>query len=59
MVEELLDRKELLALLRRKAYREGVFTLSSGRESKHYVNCKPVTLNGEGLTTISFMLFFI
>ena len=56
MVEELLDRKELLALLRRKAYREGVFTLSSGRESKHYVNCKPVTLNGEGLTTISFML---
>ena len=56
MVEDLLDRNELLTLLKKNAYRQGVFTLSSGRESNHYVNCKPVTLSGEGLTTLSFML---
>ena len=42
-------KEELIELLREKAYRTGDFTLSSGKKSKHYVNCKPVTLNGEGL----------
>jgi orotate phosphoribosyltransferase len=45
-------RNELLHLLRRDAYRQGEFTLSSGRKSEHYVNCKPVTLSGEGLSLV-------
>ena len=43
----------LLEMLKEKAYRKGKFTLSSGKESEHYINCKPVTLDGEGLSLIS------
>ena len=49
-------RDELLNLLINDAYRKGEFTLSSGRSSEHYVNCKPVTLSGRGLTLASMML---
>ena len=49
-------RKYFLELLKQKAYRKGKFTLSSGKESEHYVNCKPVTLNGEGLSIVSEMI---
>ena len=49
-------REELLELLKRDAYRQGQFTLSSGATSKHYVNCKPVTLSSRGLTLSSVML---
>ena len=49
-------RKRLLLLLAEKAYRYGDFTLSSGKESTHYVNCKPVSLSGEGLELISMLL---
>ena len=45
-------RNRLLYLLQRDAYRRGDFTLSSGRKSEHYVNCKPVTLSGEGLALV-------
>ena len=45
-------RDRLLTLLKRDAYRRGEFTLSSGRKSEHYVNCKPVTLSGEGLSLV-------
>ena len=44
---------ELMYLLKTKAYREGEFTLSSGTVSNHYVNCKPVILNGTGLRLAS------
>ena len=47
---------ELLTLLKEKAYRKGDYTLSSGRKSEHYVNCKPVTLSSRGLTLASLML---
>ena len=47
---------ELLEVLKRDAYKKGEFTLSSGRESNHYVNCKPVTLSGRGLTLASLLL---
>ena len=43
----------LLTLLAQKAYRLGNFSLASGKKSSHYVNCKPVTLSGEGLLSIS------
>tara|TARA_B100000902_G_C26916682_1_gene719602 strand:+ start:128 stop:709 length:582 start_codon:yes stop_codon:yes gene_type:complete len=49
-------RPKVLELLKRDAYRKGDYTLSSGRKSEHYVNCKPVTLNGMGLTWLSCMI---
>ena len=49
-------RDKLLNLLARDAYRYGDFTLASGRESKHYVNCKPVSLSGIGLELLSILL---
>ena len=47
---------ELLKMLKENAYRKGEYTLSSGKKSDHYVNCKPVTLTGRGLTLASMML---
>ena len=47
---------ELLKMLKENAYRKGEYTLSSGKTSDHYVNCKPVTLTGRGLTLASMML---
>ena len=49
-------KEELLEMLKEKAYRKGEFKLSSGKTSEHYVNCKPVTLTGRGLTLISMMM---
>ena len=49
-------KEELLLMLKEKAYRKGEFKLSSGKTSEHYVNCKPVTLTGRGLTLISVMM---
>jgi len=46
-------KENLLTLLAQKAYKFGDFSLASGRKSSHYVNCKPVTLSGEGLLFIS------
>tara|TARA_Y100001978_G_scaffold116023_1_gene103454 strand:- start:748 stop:1308 length:561 start_codon:yes stop_codon:yes gene_type:complete len=43
----------LLKLLRENAYKKGDFTLASGKKSLHYLNCKPVSLNGYGLFLIS------
>ena len=50
-----LDRmkEDLLTLLAQKAYRYGDFSLASGKKSSHYVNCKPVSLSGLGLLSIS------
>ena len=54
--EHISMREELLELLKKDAYREGKFTLASGKSSRHYVNCKPVTLSGRGLTLASLSL---
>ena len=51
------SRNEFLALLKEEAYKKGDFTLSSGRKSEHYVNCKPVTLQGDALMFISWCMF--
>jgi orotate phosphoribosyltransferase len=45
-------RSLLLQLLAQRAYRHGQFTLASGRQSDHYVNCKPVSLSGVGLALL-------
>ena len=47
---------ELLGLLKKDAYKKGEYTLSSGKKSEHYVNCKPVTLSGRGLTLASLLM---
>ena len=47
---------ELLYLLKTDAYKKGEFKLSSGKTSEHYVNCKPVTLTGRGLTLVSMLM---
>ena len=48
-----LNKAKLLKQLINKSYKKGRFTLSSGKKSSHYFNCKPVSLNGEGLELIS------
>ena len=49
-------KEELLELLKNYAYKKGEFKLSSGKTSEHYVNCKPFTLTGRGLTLSSLLL---
>ena len=49
-------KEELLEMLKSDAYRKGEYTLSSGKTSEHYVNCKPVILNGKGLFYASCLL---
>jgi len=48
--------EEVLELLKKNAYKKGEFKLSSGKSSEHYVNCKPVTLSGRGLTLASLSM---
>ena len=47
------NKAKLLKQLTEKSYRSGNFTLASGKKSTHYMNCKPVSLNGTGLKLIS------
>ena len=53
---DLKYRETLLSLLKERAYRKGQYTLSSGKESEHYVNCKPVTLSCEGNALLSHLM---
>ena len=54
--EDMKHRDTLKVLLKERAYRKGQFTLSSGKESEHYVNCKPVTLSCEGNALLAHLL---
>ncbi len=56
ILEDMKHRDTLLNLLRERAYRKGHYTLSSGKESEHYVNCKPVTLSCEGNALLSHVM---
>ena len=49
-------RDHVLRTLQTDAYRKGDYTLSSGKKTDHYVNCKPVTLSGEGALLIGTLL---
>ena len=49
-------KQELIGILKKYAYRYGRIKLSSGKESDHYVNCKPVILTGKGLQLVSEMM---
>ena len=54
--EDTKHKTTLLNLLKERAYRKGQYTLSSGKQSEHYVNCKPVTLSCEGNALLSHLL---
>jgi len=49
-------KNELIEMLQKYAYQKGKFLLSSGNESNHYLNCKPVILTGKGLELVSRMM---
>ena len=49
-------RDRLLKDLQTDAYRKGDYTLSSGRKTDHYVNCKLVSLSGEGSILVGTLL---
>ena len=51
------QKSTLLHLLKERAYRHGSYTLSSGKQSEHYVNCKPVTLSCEGNALLSALIY--
>ena len=56
-IADLYDYRTLvLDLLKKNAYKKGEYTLSSGRKSEHYVNCKPVTLTGQGLGAVTALM---
>jgi orotate phosphoribosyltransferase len=53
-------KRQLLKLLKEKSYRyspDKPFTLSSGRESPYYVDCRPVTHSAQGLALIGEIFF--
>ncbi len=47
------DKQELLGLVRKLCYKEGRFTLTSGKESSFYVDSKNVTLHPQGMSLIT------
>jgi len=49
-------KEELIRILKLYAYRKGDYTLSSGKKSGHYVNCKPVILTGSLLELVSYAM---
>ena len=56
-IQDTYDWKPLaLRYLKEDAYKQGDYTLSSGRKSEHYVNCKPVTLTGRGIGPICALM---
>mgnify|MGYP001819964965 FL=1 len=53
-------KKELIDLLCKKAFKyhdEPVFKLVSGRMSRYYINCRPVTLDPRGLFLVGHLMF--
>ena len=49
-------KKHFLCFLKKEHIRKVKFTLSSGKESEHYINCKPVTLSCEGNALLSLLM---
>ncbi len=41
-------KEELLEMLRERSYKEGTFTLASGKESDFFIDCKKTALSGYG-----------
>ncbi|HAH20609.1 MAG: orotate phosphoribosyltransferase [Omnitrophica WOR_2 bacterium GWF2_43_52] len=52
-------KKQLLALLKKEAFREGEIVLSSGKTSPFYIDGRCVTLNAEGAYLTAALMFDI
>jgi orotate phosphoribosyltransferase len=50
------QRQALLQLLCALSYRQGSFTLTSGKQSNYYINCKPVALHPQGAYLIGQLM---
>jgi orotate phosphoribosyltransferase len=50
------DSDRLFELVCERAYREGDFTLASGRKSTFYFDSKPITLDGEGARVVARLI---
>jgi len=51
------ERERLKTLLLEKSYRKGTFTLTSGRTSDFYIDCKQTTLDAEGAWLCGRLLY--
>ena len=49
----LYDRQRLIELIQRDALRFGDFTLASGKHATYYLDCRKLTLDGEGANVIA------
>jgi len=56
-VDFIAESTRLLNLIREKSYREGDFTLASGKKSKFYIDMKATTLSAEGAFLIGRLSF--
>jgi orotate phosphoribosyltransferase len=54
-VEE--EKKRLLRILKDLSYEEGDFTLTSGKKSTFYIDCKETTLNPEGMYLVGHLMY--
>lgn len=52
-------KSKLIQLIRKHSYREGNFTLASGKSSTYYVDLKNVSLHPEGVQTIAKLTWSI
>jgi orotate phosphoribosyltransferase len=50
------SKKTLLKIIKEKSYREGNFTLASGKKSNFYLDLKETTLNQEGIFLVGQLL---
>ena len=50
------DKERLIQLVDERAYREGDFTLASGRQSTFYFDSKPIVLDGEGARVVARLI---
>jgi orotate phosphoribosyltransferase len=59
LMEKLGDHRERLKrlLARRSVRRQGTFTLSSGKKSEYYIDCKMTTLDPEGAVLTGYAVF--
>ena len=50
-------KRALMAILKERSYKEGVFTLTSGKRSRYYIDCKVTTLSPEGAYLTGYLFF--
>ena len=51
------EKKRLLRILKNLSYEEGDFTLTSGKKSTFYIDCKETTLNPEGMYLVGHLMY--